>query len=328
MNQGGKVTLTPHETVGAHLVASVGRGRAEETATAARQRLAVERPHSLELMCVVDDAGRLLGAFPGGRLITLADGVTLREAMDPAFPRVGAEEDQETAASHALHHGVDALPVVDREGRLRGVMPAQALMQVLRREHVEDLHRLAGIRRESAQARHAIEDPPLRRARHRLPWLLVGLAGGALATAAMAGFEATIERMVAVAFFVPALVYLADAIGTQSEAVAVRGLSLTRVGIARLLASELRTGMLIGVALGVIAFLPVMLVFGDARLAAAVSTSIFIAGSIAAAIGIGLPWLLTRRGLDPAYGSGPVATVIQDILTIVVYFMVLRAFGI
>jgi len=78
----------------------------------------------------------------------------------------------------------------------------------------------------------------------------------------------------------------------------------------------------------VIAFLPVMLVFGDARLAAAVSTSIFIAGSIAAAIGIGLPWLLTRRGLDPAYGSGPVATVIQDILTIVVYFMVLRAFGI
>jgi magnesium transporter len=317
-----------HETVATHLVTSVGRGKGEETAAAARRRIAAEPPQSLELMCVVDDAGRLLGAFPGERLITLADGVTLREAMDSAFPRVGADEDQETAASHALHHGVDALPVVDREGGLLGVMPAQALMQVLRREHVEDLHRLAGIRRETAQARHAIEDPPLRRARHRLPWLLVGLAGGALATAAMAGFEATIERVVAVAFFVPALVYLADAIGTQSEAVAVRGLSLTRAGIARLLASELRTGMLIGVALGVIAFPPVMLVFGDARLAAAVSTSIFIAGSIAAAIGIGLPWLLARRGLDPAYGSGPVATVIQDILTIVVYFMVLRAFGI
>jgi magnesium transporter len=178
------------------------------------------------------------------------------------------------------------------------------------------------------KARHAIEDPPLRRARHRLPWLVFGLAGGALATAAMAGFEATLERMVAVAFFVPALVYLADAIGTQSEAVAVRGLSLTRSGIGHLLAGELRTGMLIGVALGVIAFLPVLLVFGDVRLAAAVSTSIFIAGSVAAAIGIGLPWLLARRGVDPAYGSGPVATVIQDILTIVVYFMVLQAFGI
>jgi magnesium transporter len=108
----------------------------------------------------------------------------------------------------------------------------------------------------------------------------------------------------------------------------VRGLSLTRAGIGHLLAGELRTGMLIGAALGVIAFLPIVLVFGDVRLAAAVSTSIFVAGSIAAAIGIGLPWLLAGRGLDPAYGSGPVATVIQDILSIVVYFMMLQAFGI
>ena len=137
-----------------------------------------------------------------------------------------------------------------------------------------------------------------------------------------------VERVVAVAFFVPALVYLADAIGTQSEAIAVRGLSLTRAGIRHLLAGELRTGMLIGVALGVIAFPLIVLAFGDARLAAAVSTSIFIAGSVAAGIGIGLPWLLARRGLDPAYGSGPVATVVQDILTILVYFAVLQAFGI
>lgn len=317
-----------HETVGGHLVASVGRGRGDETVAGTLMRLAVEKPASVELVCVVDGAGRLLGAFPGGRLFTLEGAVRLREAMDPAFPRIGADDDQENAASLALHHGVDALPVVDRDGRLLGVMPTQALMQVLRREHVEDLHRLAGIRRETVQARHAIEDPPMRRARHRLPWLIVGLAGGAIATAAMAGFEATLERVVAVAFFVPGLVYIADAIGTQSEAVAVRGLSLTRAGIGHLLAAELRTGMLIGAALGVIAYLPILLVFGDVRLAAAVSISIFVAGSIAAAIGIGLPWLLARRGMDPAYGSGPMATVIQDILSILVYFAVLNAFGI
>ncbi|HSE02061.1 MAG TPA: magnesium transporter [Burkholderiales bacterium] len=317
-----------HETVASHLTPSVARGRSDETVAEALRRLAAEKPASLELVCVVDDAGRLLGAFPGRRLLTLAGSVTLREAMDPAFPSIRVDADQEHAASLALHHGVDALPVVDREGRLAGVMPTQALMQVLRREHVEDLHRLAGIRRETVKARHAIEDPPMRRARHRLPWLIVGLAGGAVATAAMAGFEATLERMVAVAFFVPGLVYIADAIGTQSEAIAVRGLSLTRAGIGHLLAGELRTGMLIGTALGVIAFLPILLAFGDVRLAAAVSTSIFVAGSIAAAIGIGLPWLLARRGLDPAYGSGPVATVIQDILSIVVYFAVLHAFGI
>ena len=317
-----------HETVGAHLVPSVGRGRSDETVAAMLARLAADKPESVEIICVTNGSGRLVGALPIGRLFAFDGAVTLGEAMDPAFPRIGPAADQETAASLALHHHVDALPVVDIDGNLLGVMPSQALLQALRREHVEDLHVLAGIRRESVQARHAIEDPPMRGARHRLPWLLVGLGGGAVATAAMATFEATLEKTVAVAFFVPALVYLADAIGTQTEAIAVRGLSLTRTGIGHLLSVELRTGMLIGATLGALAFLPIWVAFDNVRLAAAVSVSIFAAGSIAAAIGLGLPWLFARRGLDPAYGSGPVATVIQDILSILVYFAVLRVFGI
>jgi magnesium transporter len=317
-----------HETVGAHLVESAARASGGETVARLLARLAAERPASVELVCVTRASGELVGAVPVARLFSLEATALLEDVVDRNFPRAGIDDDQEAAASLALHHGVDALPVVDGAGRLLGVMPSQALLHVLRREHVEDLHRLAGIRRETSRARHAIEDPPLRRARHRLPWLFVGLAGGALATLLMTGFETTLRETVAVAFFIPALVYLADAVGTQSEAIAVRGLSLARGGIGHMLAGELRTGMLIGLALGVVAFLPILLAFGEARLAAAVSTSIFIASSIASAIGLGLPWLFARRGLDPAYGSGPVATVIQDILSIVVYFAVLRAFGI
>jgi magnesium transporter len=236
--------------------------------------------------------------------------------------------DQEHAASLALHHGVDALPVVDAQGRPLGVMPSQALLQVLRREHVEDLHRLAGIKREAAQARHAIEDPPLRRARHRLPWLLVGLAGSALATAAMAAFESTLSTTIAVAFFVPGIVYLADAIGTQTEAIAVRRLSLTHAGLAHLLGGELRTGMLLGAILGLVSFFPVWFAFGDVRLAAAVATAIFAAGTMAAGLGLLLPWWIARTGRDPAFGSGPLATVIQDVLSLLVYLGVVRAFGV
>ncbi len=252
----------------------------------------------------------------------------MRDAMDPSFPRVTPDTDQEHAASAALEDAVDALPVVDRDGRLLGLMPSQALLQVLRQEHVEDLHRLAGIRRGTAQARHAIEDSPLRSARHRLPWLLVGLAGAMVATAAMAGFESTLQANVAIAFFVPGLVYIADAIGTQSEAIAVRGLSLTRSRIGHLLAGELRAGMLIGATLGLISFPATLVAFGDARLAGAVATAIFFAGSVAASIGLLFPWVLARFRVDPAYGSGPVATVIQDILSLFVYFLVVRAFGV
>jgi len=317
-----------HETVGAHLVASVLHARPAQRAREVLARLATEKPASLELVLVTDAHGRLLGAAPLARVVSLEADEPIDKALARDFPRVRPNTDQERAASLALHHGVDALAVVDAEGCALGVMPSQAIMQVLRREHVEDLHVLAGIQRETSQARHAIEDPPMRRVRHRLPWLLAGLAGAALATMAMAGFESTLSAHIAVAFFVPGIVYLADAIGTQSEAVAVRGLSLTHSGIAHLLGGELRTGMGIGASLGLVSFVPVWAAFGDARLAGAVACAIFAAGSMAAALGLLLPWWLARLGRDPALGSGPLATVIQDILSLLVYFAVVRAFGI
>ena len=316
------------DTVGRHIVARVARARPEETSAEVLARLAREQPGNVELVCVETSEGRLAGVLPIERLFTVPPATRVGDAMDPSFPRVTPDTDQEIAASMAVEDAVDALPVVDGDGRLLGVMPSQALLQVLRQEHVEDLHRLAGIQRETAQARGALEEPPLRGARHRLPWLLVGLVGAMIATAAMAGFESTLEAKIAVAFFVPGLVYIADAIGTQTEAIAVRGLSLSGAGIGHLLAGELRTGMLIGATLGAISFPAIVAAFGDARLAAAVAVAIFIAGSIAAAIGLLFPWVLARLGRDPAYGSGPVATVIQDILSLLVYFAVIRAFGI
>jgi magnesium transporter len=291
------------------------------------ERLVIEKPASVELILLVGADHRLQGVVTVQRLIAASADAPLSSCMEPAFPRVATTDDQEHAASVALHHGVDALPVVDAQGRPLGIMPSQALLQILRREHVEDLHRLAGIQRESAQARHAIEDPPLRRARHRLPWLMAGFVGSMIATAAMAGFEETLNQHIAIAFFVPAIVYLADAIGTQTEAIAVRGISLTRSGIGHLLAGELRTGMLLGSVLGVLSFPLVWAVFGELRLAAAVASALFAAGSAAATVGLLLPWLLARWQRDPAYGSGPLATIIQDVLSLLVYLGVVKAFG-
>lgn len=118
----------------------------------------------------------------------------------------------------------------------------------------------------------------------------------------------------------PGLVYLADAIGTQSEAVAVRGLSLTNVGLARLLGGELRSGLLIGLVLALLAFPMVWAGFGELRLAGAVALSLAGASAVASVLGLLLPWLLGRLGSDPAYGSGPLATIVQDVLSLLIYF--------
>lgn len=301
------------------------RARFDETAGALRARLRGSGQVDWDLVCVVDADDRLIGTLTGAELLALPDDAVLGHAARHDVPPVPADADQEHVASLAMHHAVASLPVVDRAGRLVGVVGPKALMHVLRREHVEDLHRLAGITREVEQARHAIEAPPLRRVRHRLPWLLVGLLGSALATWVVAGFEEALARQPMLAFFVPGLVYLADAIGTQSEAVAVRGLSLSHVGLARLVGGELRTGALIGAVLGTLAWPLVWLAFGDARLAGAVALALAAASLVASVLGLLLPWAIGRLGSDPAYGSGPLATIVQDILSLLIYFAFVTA---
>lgn len=184
---------------------------------------------------------------------------------------------------------------------------------------------MAGILAQSSAAQAALAGSPWRRALYRLPWLLVGVVGAGLATALMARFEAVLSERIAIAFFVPAIVYLADAVGTQSEAVAVRGLSLTERGIAGVLGTEIVTGMLIGAALAAGAFPLVWAAFDSVPLAFTVAASLLAASSVATGLGFLLPWLFARLGYDPALGSGPVATVIQDVLSIAIYFAIASA---
>lgn len=295
-----------------------------ETAAEVLARLHAHPAHFSDVVHVVDGKHRLHGAVALASLVTAPPRdaiVTLKHAVHA----VTTEADPEHVASQALRHGMVAVPVVDHGGHFQGVVTGRALMEVLRREHVEDLHRMAGIQRETAQARLAIEAPPARRARDRLPWLLVGLAGSMVATLVMASFEAQLEAKIALAFFVPAIVYLADAIGTQTEAIAVRGLSLSHAPMGSLVWGEMRTGLLIGTALGALAWPAVWLAFGDLRLATAVALSLLVAGTVATTVGLLFPWLLARLGRDPAFGSGPLATILQDVLSLTIYFAIAAA---
>jgi magnesium transporter len=308
------------ESAAQHLVARVPRARAHETAGAVHGRLAGAHYDAVDAVYVTDDSERLIGLVRLTDLFAASPAQPLAELMDATPPRVLPQEDQEHVASLAIRARIAAVPVVDANDRLLGVVPAQALIDILRREHIEDLHRLVGIGQHQAQAVHALVASPFTRARERLPWLFVGLGGSVLATFIMSRFEQALAAQLAIAFFVPGIVYLADAIGTQSEAVAVRGLSFNNNSLWRLVAGELGTGLVIGLCLAAFALPLAWFGFGDLRLAAAVALAILAAGAAATSIGLALPWLLSRLGFDPAFGSGPLATIIQDVLSLLVYF--------
>jgi len=235
-------------SAGWHLAREVPAFPPDSTAGAARAALAGRRFDCVDLILVTDPDRRLLGVVPIRQVLALDAGATLQAEMLREFPAARAESDQEHVASLALEHGLTAIPVVDAADRLVGVVPRRRCSTscVGARRGLAPAGGNCG--RERARARRHRSAPGPADAT-RLPWLLVGLAGSIVATAVMAHFEGVLAANVAVAFFVPGIVYLADAIGTQTETIAVRGLSLSRVRIGHLLANEIRTGLLIGAVL-------------------------------------------------------------------------------
>jgi magnesium transporter len=313
------------ETAGRLALRSFAITSPTDTIATIRGRLAAGRHEVLDLVLVVDDLGHYQGAIELKQILQARDDSTAEATMRTDWPTVTPNTDQEHAVETASNASVAALPVIAGDGKPLGILPPRVLLDVLAHEHREDVHRIVGILHEREGATQALEGPPLRRVAGRLPWLLVGLAMSAAAVGTMAGFEHVLKANVTIAFFIPALVYLTDAVGTQTEAIAVRGLSLRKISLGRVLSMEVMTGGLIGMALGIIAVVGLWLVFGDLILAIGVGISLFFAATVASAVGLILPWSLSRLDVDPAFGSGPVATIVQDVLTILIYFIVMIA---
>lgn len=248
----------------------------------------------------------------------------VREIMDTDPPAVSPGVDQEKAAWKAVQHGESTLAVIDDGGRFVGFIPPDRLLAVLLQEHEEDLARVGGFLRDSSMARTASEEPVAMRFWHRVPWLLLGLLGAVLAADIVGLFEKQLQANVMLAFFIPGIVYLADAVGTQTEALVIRGLSVG-VSIGHVVRRESFTGLFVGFTLAVVFFPIGLWRWGDASLAMAVALSIFAACATASLVALSLPWVLNRMGIDPAFGSGPLGTVIQDLLSIVIYFAIATA---
>ena len=303
-----------------YVTRAVPTAAATDTVREVIESLSGGRFDTVHAVYVLGSERTLVGAVPLVSLFAAAPNASVADLMlrDPLAVR--ADVDREEAASVAIREELAVVPVVDEQRRFIGVFPPRAIMNVLRAEHLEDLHHMAGIWQRSEQARRALVASPLQRARYRLPWLVIGLAGSMLAASVVAQFEAILQSQIAIAFFMPAIVYLADAVGTQSEAVAVRGLSLTDAGIGRLLAGEIAAGLLIGATLAVVAGGFTIAVFHDVGLALTVGVSLLGACAIATSLGLSLPWGFAKVGWDPALASGPVGTIIQDVLSLLIYF--------
>ena len=158
---------------------------------------------------------------------------------------------------------------------------------------------------------------------HRVPWLLIGLLGGLLATVLVSKYEQILAADVRLAFFIPIIVYLSDAVGTQTETIYVRALSgKKKVRFAKYILKESIVGLGLGLISGALLGIFAAYWLGSSAIGLTIGLTMLVNLTLAPILAVFIPSILYKEHADPALGSGPVATIIQDLISLIVYFFV------
>lgn len=288
-----------------------------------RRRLEGRRFAEAGHVYAVDAAGRLLGQVSIEALLAAEPTARIGDILGPPPVEVHPDDDAERAALVAVSRHDSDVAVTDADGHLVGVVATPALLALLHDEHVEDFLRVAGM-----TATHPPPHGPYRvwpAYQSRLRWLLLGLAGGIGAAFVVKAFDAAIEAQIVLVAFMPLVVYLAGAVGTQTEAIVVRSMAVGQQRFAAQFAQESWLGILLGVSLGSVALGAVVALGFPVLVALVVGVSIVAATVLATILATCVCWGAACLGADPALASGPVATVIQDVVSVAVYLGVATA---
>ena len=273
---------------------------------------------------VTDPENHLVGIISLRELIVADDDDYIGDAMTERVVSVRVSDDQEEVAQIVRDYDFLAVPVVDYQDHLVGIVTADDIMDVIHEEAGEDYSRLAGM-----SDNESTSDSALETAKKRLPWL-IGLTFMGMITAWMLSFfEDTLAKVVLLSAFIPVISGMAGNTGTQSLAVAIRGISTGEIKESsklKLAGRELGSGFLTGVVCGIVIFLIIIVMYQEPTLGIIVSGSLIASMSVATIIGTIVPLMMNKVGIDPAIASGPFITTANDIISLLIYFALANVF--
>jgi len=272
---------------------------------------------------VVDSRNRLKGVLPLHRLLLTPPGAPISGIMISDVITVPPEMDQEEVALISQRYDLERIPVVDDSGTLLGRITVTDIVDVVSDEAGEDLSRIAGVDDEEIRERSVF-----RISRLRLPWLVVGLGGGIASALLISRYQASLEELIVLAFFVPVITNMGGNVGIQSSAIAIRGLATGEIRTSQLvprLWTELRVGILNGIATGLLLAILSGLWQGP-RVALILGISMISVHLVATCTGSLIPMILKRLGQDPALAAGPFITTMNDVLDLFVYLGIASSF--
>ena len=281
---------------------------------------------------IVDEHDHLLGVISFRDLLTARPQARIGEIMRRDFTAVHEDDDQETVARVLQNAGLLAIPVVDDAGRMKGIISADDVLDVLQDEATEDIQKLGGV---------GVLDLPYSRTgvltlvQKRAGWLSILFVGEMLTATAMGFFEHELERAVILALFLPMIISSGGNTGSQAATLMVRALAIGEVRLGdwmRVMRREFVTGALLGVILAVIGIARILVwhfAFDSYaehafQLAATIGLSLMGVVLWGSLVGGMLPFALRRLGFDPATASAPFVATLSDVTGLIIYFGVAK----
>lgn len=279
--------------------------------------------HTVDFVYVVDDAGRLLGVTSLPKLMIHGPETLVSSFMRRDITFVGPTMDQEEVAKLAQKYRLRAVPVLDNDMKLVGVVTLQDIIDVIRHEANEDIMKMAG-------AGHVdpLRTPFLKRLKARAPWLATAMILELILAWIMKAYGGSVE-LDALAYFIPIIMAMGGNVGLQSSTTIVRGLATGDIAggkTVRLVLSEFLLGSTLGVLAGLVTGAMALLMNLGSSQAAAHGTIVFasmtMSISIAATLGTLTPLVIHRFKFDPAIASGPFITAINDMVNVTIYLTI------
>ncbi len=306
----------------------------EEALAAVRAMARAGRREAMNTVYAVDARGAIAGVLSLRELLAAKEGTRVADAAWTEIVTVGAGADREEVAQLTSDYGLNAVPVVDEERRLLGVVTVDDVITAIQEEQTEDVQKFGGL--------EALEDPYLQSSfwdllRKRTPWLLVLFIGQMFTAAAMGFFEDEITSAVVLSLFIPLIISSGGNSGSQATSLIIRAMALQEVGARdwfRVMRRELALGLALGTLLGLVGVLRVvawqwlgLYSYGEHYVVLAATVGATVVGVVlfGTLTGAMLPFVLRRAGFDPASASAPLVATLVDVTGVVLYFTIALA---
>lgn len=278
---------------------------------------------SINYVYVVNERGKLAGVISVKEIFRQKKAVKIKDIMITDLVIARAGTDQERVVYKALEHNIKAVPVVDKFGYFLGVVPSDDILRVLYRETQEDFFQMAGIINPRGSLDSVMSIPAYKSFLRRFPWIFIGLFGGVFMARIIGVFEEEISRNVILAFFIPLVVYVASAVSNQMSTFIIRDLAINNINFLKYFLKNFFVAILMALASSISFFIINLIIYSNNEMGLIISVAIFFTILSALFTGLLVPFALSKLKTDPANASGPFGTIIQDILSVLIYFSII-----